>query len=236
MKALVITIAGNEQSKSAADRCIESSKSNGNEFEIEKFKATIPEEVKNILMQRGIVWNYPWTGEELDLKSGMLKSAYETADPLKRIACFLSHWRLWNVVASMSEPRIILEHDAIFTSKVDVDSLVNSSYQIIGLNNPIGATRQSQRFHEMIQSAEIELPGVVPVPTIDKDQVPQGLAGNSAYMIKPEGARKLLKAVRDFGAWPNDAIMCKQLLPGVLGCSKPYYTAIQTGLTSSTTR
>ena len=72
------------------------------------------------------------------------------------------------------------------------------------------------------------------VPWVDDDRLtPQGLAGNSAYIIKPEGARALIDLVQKFGLWPNDAIMCRQLIPS-LGISKKIYTTIQK-LESTTT-
>jgi GR25 family glycosyltransferase involved in LPS biosynthesis len=63
--------------------------------------------------------------------------------------------------------------------------------------------------------------------------VPQGLAGNSAYIIKPKGAEELIMAVEKYGAWPNDAIMCKQLIPN-MGVTRRFYTKVQ-GLPSTTT-
>jgi len=37
----------------------------------------------------------------------------------------------------------------------------------------------------------------------------------------------LLDVVKELGAWPNDAIMCRQTLPGVLGVTGKYYTKVQ---------
>ena len=70
-------------------------------------------------------------------------------------------------------------------------------------------------------------------PTIDDFNVPQGLAGNSAYVIKPEGAKKMLALADEHGMWPNDALMCKQLIP-TLGVTRNFYTRVQ-GLRSTTT-
>ena len=63
-------------------------------------------------------------------------------------------------------------------------------------------------------------------PTIDDISVPQGLAGNSAYIIKPAGAKQMIELVDEYGLWPNDAIMCKQLVKG-LGVTKKFYTKVQ---------
>ena len=73
-----------------------------------------------------------------------------------------------------------------------------------------------------------------PAPYIDDLKVPQGLAGNSAYIIKPSGAIKMLKLVEEYGLWPNDAIMCKQLIPN-LYVTRKFYTTIQ-NLKSTTTQ
>ena len=72
-----------------------------------------------------------------------------------------------------------------------------------------------------------------PIPTVDDYNIPQGLAGNSAYIIKPGGAKKMLDAVKEYGMWPNDALMCKQLIKK-MGVTKELYTRVQ-GLPSSTT-
>lgn len=42
-----------------------------------------------------IDWNYPWQGKVHDFASGLIKSAYQTANPKARIACAMSHFRLW---------------------------------------------------------------------------------------------------------------------------------------------
>ena len=71
------------------------------------------------------------------------------------------------------------------------------------------------------------------VPWIDDQTIPQGLAGNSAYIITPAGAEQLIKLVKEYGLWPNDAIMCRQLVRR-LGVTKKFYTHIQ-NLRSTTT-
>lgn len=230
MKALVITIENNPTSINAAQKVINSSAKVENIFIPEQFKAITPENVNAKMKEHRLSWNYPSVGEEYDLKSGLRKSAYQTANPKRRIACFLSHYEQWKQCAESGEAMIVLEHDAYFTAKVDVDMLEKSSYNIIGLNNPMGATRRANVFHKQVQERS---KGVLPCPKVDLDHVPQGLAGNSAYYIKPEGAKKMLELVKEFGAWPNDAIMCRQLLGGKLGVTNPYYTKVQ-GLVSTT--
>ena len=230
MISKIITIADNPVSTEAAQIAISSSAKVKNDFIPEIFDAITPDDVASKMTEHGLSWNYPSVGEEYDMKSGLKKSAYQTAQLDKRIACFLSHYEQWKMCAESGEPMIVLEHDAYFTAKVDIDMLEKSSYNIIGLNNPMGATRRANMFHQQVQERS---KGVIPCPKVDLDHVPQGLAGNSAYYIKPEGAKKMLELVKEFGAWPNDAIMCRQLLGGKLGVTNPYYTKVQ-GLVSTT--
>jgi len=103
---------------------------------------------------------------------------------------------------------------------------------ILGLNSPIGATRKASVFHKELFCKY----GFHKIPSVDSlgdDPLPQGLAGNSAYVIKPWAAKKLLDKVSEIGMWPNDALMCKQFFPWMQVCW-PYYTVVQ-GTSSSTT-
>lgn len=231
-KAFVITLKDNDISEKGADLCIKSSKRLGNEFEVKRFDATYPDEAAVYMSHNNLNWNYPWEGYEFDAFSGLRKSAYQTANPGARIACAISHYRLWKDCAKQGYPYVILEHDCLFQKKVE-SSIVNNHYKAIGINDPTGATRKWRDFRQAILNDASDY-DVIPVPTIDEYYIPQGLAGHSAYIIKPEGAREMLEVVKTFGLWPNDAIMCKQLIKG-LGVSKHFYTRIQMLQSTTTT-
>ena len=229
MKAFVIYVKGNEISEKGADVCISSSKKVKNDFQVQLFEGVTPNMANIVMSGNGLKWKYPWQGQETDLRTGLIKSAYATKKPENRIACAMSHWLLWKKCVSDNKPLLILEHDAIFTQKVDYNSILKSNYDIIGINSPASATRRAHVFHDIVQSKSA---WVQPVPDVDEFKVPQGLAGNSAYIIKPAGAKNLLNAVKEHGVWPNDAIMCKQIIPN-LGVTKTYFTSVQ-GLPSTT--
>mgnify|MGYP003336420572 FL=1 len=229
MKAFVIYVKGNEISEKGADVCISSSKKVKNDFQVQLFEGVTPNMANIVMSGNGLKWKYPWQGQETDLRTGLIKSAYATKKPENRIACAMSHWLLWKKCVSDNKPLLILEHDAIFTQKVDYNSILKSNYDIIGINSPASATRRAHVFHDIVQSKSA---WVQPVPDVDEFNVPQGLAGNSAYIIKPAGAKNLLNAVKEHGVWPNDAIMCKQIIPN-LGVTKTYFTSVQ-GLPSTT--
>lgn len=218
MKAYIITIEDNKESFDATMRCKQSTN-----ISIDVFKAFTPRDVPAKMVEEKLQWTYPWDTPKHDFATGLKLSPYRTQQKAARIACFLSHYQLWKNCLKADEPFLILEHDAIFLRELETDAIMKAKCDIIGINDPRGATRKAIDFHEKIQQRPQT---VQPVPRIDDPLVPQGLAGNSAYIMKPSGAEKMLKLVKEFGAWPNDAIMCYQLIQS-LGVTKTYYTKVQ---------
>ena len=229
MIAYCIVIKDNVISETGYNNLCESSQKVNNNFAINKFEAITPEYVDSTLKQQRVKWNYPLQGEVMDFASGLKKTAYLTRDINKRIACGLSHYLLWKTAVSTKSDILVLEHDAIFQNAIDFD-INKTSFQILGINNPLGCTRRSQQYYDQILNNQqpYQL-----VPWIDDQTIPQGLAGNSAYIITPTGADQLIRLVREYGLWPNDAIMCRQLVRR-LGVTRKFYTHIQ-NLRSTTT-
>jgi GR25 family glycosyltransferase involved in LPS biosynthesis len=231
MKHYAIVIKDNDISEKSYDNLLNSSKSAGNNFQINRYNAVTPKNVKRLMIESEVIWNYPWEGETIDIASGMKKRAYKTKDRLKRMACSMSHFDLWQQCFQDQESYMILEHDAMFMKPINFD-ISETKFRILGLNTPLGATRRSQIYHnEIVKNFEM----YQPAPYVDDDKtVPQGLAGNSAYMITPEGAEQLISLVYKYGMWPNDSIMCKQLVDK-LGVTRTFYTRVQ-GMPSTTTQ
>ena len=130
---------------------------------------------------------------------------------------------------------LILEHDSMFISKkpIPFDEILDSGFDIIGINEPFRATRLPQKFHDKVQNDHFSRNDVVRAPLIDDIKIPQGIAGNSSYIITPKGAYKMVELTKEHGMWPNDALMCKQLI-STLGVTRNFYSTIQ-GLRSTTT-
>ena len=231
MKAFAIVVPSNNISMSGFNELNESYKKYGHAEGLEMHEAIELHKVEGFCGGNGLVWNYPLEGQISDIKSGLIKSAYQTADLRKRMSCFLSHWYLWQKCKTLDETILILEHDARFIKKLPADStFARANYDIIGINDPSMATRKSKVYHDKIlERSEF----FQPVPRIDEFNVPQGLAGNSAYVIKPAGAKLMIELTQEYGMWPNDALMCYQLVPR-LGVTRNFYTRIQ-GLRSTTT-
>ena len=85
---------------------------------------------------------------------------------------------------------------------------------ICQINDPAGATRKgawwSQQMKQRGGEGAFEKTWVT---TPDERHIADGLAGNSAYLIKPWAAQELVNTFHKLGVWPNDATMCKQLFP-----------------------
>lgn len=242
MKIKIIRLEKDKGSLEAAEMCKFSCDKHN--LEAEYFNAITPDQVVKLMAEHEIQWSYPWNGEEaVDLQTGLRKVGYKTAEPQKRIACFLSHYLLWKECAESGEDMIILEHDAFLEKKVPFDRIAKSGKTIVGLNRPQpGATPRADIYANKVraqipQGENNQSPArICEIPYIWDDrtqQLPAGLPGNSAYYIKPKGALKMLELTKTYGAWPNDALMCKQLLPRDLGIIWPYVARVQ--MTRSTT-
>jgi GR25 family glycosyltransferase involved in LPS biosynthesis len=208
--------------------------------------------------------NYTWpktpVEDGIDFSTGIYKRAYGAADWRKVAACTISHMRLWQHCIDIDEPILILEHDAYFVErfyyrkialcgkkdiqkekKNYIDSKGEWTGGICGINSPFGATRKASTFDFKLKTS-INLHdnikgGLEIVPYVDDPgdlPLPSGLPGNSAYIIKPWAAKKLLDKVLEVGIWPNDALMCRQFFPW-LQHYYPYFTKVQ-GTPSTTTK
>jgi GR25 family glycosyltransferase involved in LPS biosynthesis len=193
------------------------------DFTIEFVQQTSPETLERDLAPfPGLKWNHPLnTASRVDEASGMTLEGYRTNSLSKVFACLVSHAKLWLRCVQMDESIMILEHDAIFTRKFDPDFEWEGG--VLGLNDPRGATFNSVQYHNAIASKG---KGVHNAPYVADVSRPQGLAGNSAYIIKPFAAKKLLEKLKETGGWPNDALMCNQHFNWIK-VIYPYVTGLQ---------
>lgn len=229
IKSFAIVLHGNNTSEFGFKNLLKSLKDTSSNIDLNIFNAVIPNDVNDLLEKLNLKWNYPWEGFTIEERIFRLKkSAYATRSKEKRIACSISHYSLWKKCLELNEPILIFEHDAIVIKTIPIN-IIHSNYDILGINDPRGATRKANVFHNIVQNSTEEF---LKVPLVDDIIVPQGLAGNSAYVIKPNGAKRLIFLCDELGLWPNDAIMCQQLVPN-MGVTKTYYTRVQ-GLQSTT--
>lgn len=225
MKAYIIGDENNKVSVTAVKRCTESLN-----YPLEFFQQTSPETLKKDMTKfPGLYWTYPINSqiERIEDETGMILKSYKTNDLGKKWSCTVSHAKLWKKCVELDEELMILEHDAIFIRDFKPFKWKGG---VLGLNDPRGATHSSILFHEAVALRK----EVQPAPYVkSKYAMPQGLAGNSAYIIKPYFAEKLLEKLKEKGFWPNDALMCLQFFPNDIKVVYPYYTRVQ-GVKSTT--
>ena len=233
MKAYVITINGDKNSENGFKQVLKTSKAVGNDsIEFEKYKAIIPEDVEETMYQFNVKWTWPIDKPRYDCLSGMSLHPYKTKDIRLKYACSMSHYLLWAVCSTSEQPILIMEHDAIWLKRLDPQILYEADPEIIGINSPKQCTRRWQRFEDEVSKNDFE---VQPVPTIDNEIVPQGLAGGSAYYITPYGAERAMHLVKKHGLWPNDALLCRQFFGNDIGVTREWYTWVDMSMKSSTT-
>ena len=235
IKAFVISMINDHTSTVATRKVFQSIAQTNSLIDPFILNATTPMDLNKHLRAMNMSlgnWTWPKSPAEsrLDLKTGLQISGYGATDYTKVVACFVSHFRLWCMCVELQVPIMILEHDAVFTRTFNYEEVRNKFKGVLGLNDPRGATRKSQLFHELTRNRGN---GVHDAPWIDDQSIPQGIAGNSAYIIHPHMAGKLINKTLEIGMWPNDAVMCKQIFPGMLQVVYPYYTSLQ-GVKSTT--
>ena len=238
MKAFIITMSNNADSLRLSKVCKESILTTDSVLDAQHFEAVQPKDIMTTntkIFGEYLRFSYPSVDTEshLDFTTGLFLKAYQTSDINRVIACSLSHMKLWKWCVDNNETIVVLEHDAILTRTFNPEDLLSDpSWGVVGLNDPRGNTRKGQLFHNIASAKE----GIQVVPNIDNTQeppLPMGIAGNSAYIIRPFAAKELLKTTKELGIWPNDAIMCKQLFPW-LRVTYPYYSTTQRNVSSTT--
>jgi len=220
MKAFVITLFNDKYSVQSAENTLKTARQMNDDLHIEMVRAVTPDKIKDN------TYSYPKEGETKTYE-GMTLVGYKAKDVGKKVACSLSHMHLWNKCVEMDEPIMILEHDAVFTRKFRLGKLLDAieDGDIVMINDPRGATRRGTVYHENIIRWDKGLNTIDGVNTADEN-VPDGLAGNSAYIITPSAAKKAIELQSTIGIWPNDALLCKQLFPRNLKSYYPYITKV----------
>lgn len=220
LTAYVITLMGHEYSEAVAERCINSGRDVGG-ISVDRFPAVSAECAVSAMQARGMRWTWGENG------AGLRHHPYAgRLEP--RLGCAMSHLLLWERCVERGEPLLILEHDAVFIRKLESFAFK----AICQINDPAGATRRGQWWHEQMVARG---PGVWPKTRLPQNlAVPDGLAGNSAYVIQPHAAQTLIELCHVHGVWPNDALMCAQLVPD-LEERYPFITRVEQSMSTTGT-
>lgn len=176
MKAFVITIKELEESVKIANRCIDSFKN----INVEKFTAITPENTDLIGFS-----NY--LGLSLD------QFTEQWSKKENAIACFLSHYSLWELCINLNENLLILEHDAICVDEINFLSICFD--KVISLGKP-----SFGKFNIPVSNGINKLTSKLFFP------------GAHGYMIRPEGAKELLKQAK-IECKPTDVFLNSKTFP-----------------------
>jgi len=204
MISFVITLEGHEYSEAKAKRCIDTAARFG--LEVQKFPAVNEHQAQRVMREQGLGWTWADNNTRITYckQTGLRQHPYGKL--AAKIGCSMSHYLLWQRCVEASELCLILEHDAVFLRPLP-EIEFNGICQI---NDPAGATPGGERWSKIMQERGA---GVHSKTLMMIDKQPDGLAGNSAYLIRPWAAQELIEAFHKYGVWPNDATMCVQLFP-----------------------
>jgi GR25 family glycosyltransferase involved in LPS biosynthesis len=124
--------------------------------------------------------------------------------------CFVSHYLLWSMSVEKNIPLLVLEHDIFVKHKID-DSLLNHFEDVLNLDYCSSLRKDIEMYRSCAfadtENSSIEL-------LYKKNQIPKNITwqsaktyhvtGSHAYIVKPAGALKLIKATEKHGYLPVD--------------------------------
>lgn len=199
MKAYVIYVKGHKLSEKYADNCFNSAKDSG--FEPEMFEGVTP-----ATLDQWTHMQYP------DLPNGRIthfkRESPENKYKIKK-SCFTNHVRLWNKCLELNEPIVVLEQDAHCVANWN-PTLKWEDILILNLNS---AFKQKQFNHIKLKPSFIigkgryDDPSALEALRYYKPSVFKGafmMPGTAAYAVTPQGATKLLNAVKTLGWEQSD--------------------------------
>ena len=162
-----------------AQRCIDSAKNYNMDVEI--FPAITPkDDPEKILINEEI---------NFDKFKNNIYSRY-----LNSLSCFLSHYFLWKKCIEIDEPRLILEHDAVFVDKLDTNTQFS---HLLSIGKP--------------SYGRFNIPKTVGVNKLTSKKY---LPGAHAYIVKPNAAVEIVNMAKT-KAEPTDVFLNMNNFPWI---------------------
>lgn len=115
------------------------------------------------------------------------------------VACYLSHFQLWEQVASDNQPHLILEDDALLSAQVP--SFLREVEQLVDIDHISLEVRGRKK---LIGDKVIYTVADTELRRLYLDRT-----GAAAYILWPSGAKKLVQLHRRKGAALADAQICR---------------------------
>lgn len=142
---------------------------------------------------------------------------------LGTIGCFLSHWSLWKKCSEDLESYLILEHDALVLKDPKIIDMDIKEVCHLDAFIPFTSNLPSdseEHFLKYDQYVKIEKNGVSAYPInsfYPKDKLTKTIGtssfmGTYGYILKPNGAKKLIEFCNQFGVMPSDRAISHRIL------------------------
>lgn len=194
MKTFIIRLEENEHSCTMAQDCYDQAAKFG--LQPEFFKAINGHNAEYHYKQTGVV------------KKGKFKKNRPGV-----AGCFFSHYYLWQRCIKLDEPIIILEHDGYFIRKLPEDILLQFT-DVLKLDRLDPYSRKYNSRLDKEQNYDIIVENYLnPSPkNLKKHDIGNYFKGAYSYIIKPDGAKKLVFSCKTNGHRPADQQINDQLL------------------------
>ena len=190
MKAFVIYKEGDEFSTSLANECLLSAKQFN--IDVELFPG-VYSEINQKFEEENLFVNMSCNGR-ID-KSGVK-------------GCLLSHFYLWKLCVKLNEPLFIFEHDSLMINPLPIDVLdLFEDYLNLDYNRKIYRKNLKGYNDELnnlnnpkIEIIKMDIANGSGFKFINRNHI----VGAHGYIIKPEGAKKIIEGLLSDGAIPAD--------------------------------
>ena len=187
LKAYIITMKGREISEELSRDCVASC----NKFSVQS-------EIFDAIQQDAVDITY----NQLQLKPFPGLKSFRDTKGVR--GCFCSHYLLWKKCADTNQPLIVFEHDAVVIRPIP-QSLMDQFDDILVLD---AHSRTAANYLERLKEDHgllVETKNAKPQNNMSiKHYNKIHIKGAHAYIIKPNGAQKLIEFTKKYGVMPAD--------------------------------
>ena len=202
-------------------------------FDAELFDGIWKTEAESFLQERGIILNKQWVKDsEWYQERNQVKDLLEAFETTGHQGCFASHYLLWEKCIKLDIPICIFEYDVQIMRQLPVDilnrftdaieicaTLKSKEYKRgkvkINIPTTTNETKEISVDEDSLRVIELEFEYIdYPYPHFSR-------SGSSGYIIKPAGAKKLIRTAIEKGYLGTDTFLnrdwidYKKLVPSI---------------------
>lgn len=189
-----------------------------NHFPINRYYKSTKNNLASDFNKFDIEFKWPKNKTEHDINLGIIKNP--SNKDYTDIKCrALTHYKLWEYCIESQKTLLILEDCVRFSTKFEYN-FDKSPFNIISINHPKHCISNWESYTNYITYGK----GLVtPIPQYRPSTNLLTLPDAVSYIIKPAGATQLVLNVDDYGLWPVEKMLAKQMIPNI-GVSRKHYT------------